>query len=233
MKCILIEDEDVVRAKLRELISDTGMLEIIDEAADFSEGLAALKNHPEVDLLFLDVELPNGTGFDLLEALENPPRVIFVTNYDSYALRAFEVNALDYIQKPITASRLKRALQRIQSDMPPTPANTGLLPGDLIILTQNNKKIFTPVSEIALIRSDDNYTRITRADGKEFLMKKTMQEWEKQLPAEQFKRLDRKHIVNLGSINHLEGNRILVFRNQVDPLPIGRTARERLRHLAR
>lgn len=231
VKCILIEDEEVVRAKLRELIADAGGLEIIDEAAGFHEGLVALKNHPDTELLLLDVELPDGTGFDLLEALENPPKVIFITNYEAYALRAFEVNALDYIQKPVTASRLKRALQRIQSNQTTQHSETGLRPDDLIVLTQNNQKVFTPVSDITVITSDDNYTQVIRADGKEFLMKKTMTAWEQQLPAEQFKRLDRKHIINLASIDRLEKNSMLRFKNNAKPLPLGRTARERLRDL--
>lgn len=231
MKCILVEDEEVVRTKLRKLISEAGELEIVDEAAGFHEGLASLKNNPDTELLLLDVELPDGTGFDLLEAIENPPKVIFITNYETYALRAFEVNALDYIQKPVTASRLKRALQRIQSGGTAQHSNARLRSDDLIVLTRNSQKIFTRVADITVIASDDNYTQVIRADGKEFLMKKTMTAWETQLPEKMFRRLDRKLIINLTAIDRLEGRSTLRFKNSAAPVALGRTARERLREL--
>lgn len=233
MKCILVEDEEVVRTTLRALINEVGGLDIVAEASGYREGLAVLEHHPETDLLFLDVELPDGTGFDLIEALENSPKVIFVTNYEAYALRAFEVDAVDYIQKPVTAARLKRAVRRIRGDRSEPVQSGGLQPDDLIVLPQNNQKFFTRVEEITVIQSEDNYTRVSRADGRQFLVKRTMGVWASQLPSDMFRRLDRRHIVNLSALERLDNSGQLCFTNSVEPLPLKRTATERLQEILR
>lgn len=228
MKCILVEDEEVVRFKLRALVEAAG-LEVIDEAASYREGVAALRNHPECELLFLDVELLDGTGFDLIEALENPPKTIFVTNYEAYALRAFEADAVDYIQKPVTAARLARALRRIDSSSA-VPRSTGRLQADdLVVLPISSQKFFTHVREITLIESADNYTNVIRSDGRTFLVKRSMTAWEEQLPSALFKRLGRGLIVNISAMDRIDSNARLCFKNAVEPLVLKRAALERLR----
>jgi two-component system LytT family response regulator len=237
MECIIIEDEVAGRIQLRRLIEELGELNCIGEAASCAEGLALLQKHPETDLVFLDVELPDGTGFDLIEQVENPPKIIFITNYDAYALRAFEINALDYIQKPLTRARLESALERLDNTIAVrAPEPTELKEDDLILLTSNNQKYFTRVSDLVSIESDQNYTRVMRTDGKEFMLKKTLAAWEAQLPSSIFRRAGRSHLINLSRIDRLEtkGNGgVLWFKNMKTTIELGRAAMKHLQLLVR
>src|SRR5258706_10476972 len=113
MKAIIIDDERLARIELKKLLQDFPEVEIIDEAANADEGLAKIDSlHP--DLIFLDIQMPGKTGFDMLSQLERTPQVIFTTAYDEFALKAFEVNALDYLLKPIEPKRLADAIQKLQ-----------------------------------------------------------------------------------------------------------------------
>lgn len=237
MNCIMIEDEEAGRIQLRNLIEEIGGLNLAGEAATCSEGLALLNKHPEIDLILLDVELPDGTGFDLIEQLKNPPKIIFITNYDAYALRAFEINALDYIRKPLTRARLESALERLNTaPAPPAPEPAELTPDDLILLTNNNQKYFTCVTDIVAVESDENYTHIIRADGKRFVLKKTLAAWEAQLPSGLFRRAGRSHLINMTLIDRLETKEDggqLWFKNSGSPIHLTRAATKKLQQLVR
>lgn len=237
MNCIIIEDEEAGRIQLRGLIEEIGGLNLLGEAASCTEGLALLKKHPETELIFLDVELPNGTGFDLIEQIENPPKIIFITNYDAYALRAFEINALDYIQKPLTRARLESALERLDhTPAVPAPEPAKLQADDLILLTNNQQKYFTRVTDLVSIESDQNYTRIMRADGKQFVLKKTLAAWEAQLPADIFRRAGRSHLINMTRIDRMEtkgSGGQLWFKNSNMPVELSRAAMKKLQQLVR
>src|SRR5215813_9861381 len=112
MRAIIIDDERLARAELRKLLQDFPEVEVIDEAANAEEGIAKIEaQHP--DLIFLDIQMPGKTGFDMLSSLERTPYVIFTTAYDEYALKAFEVNALDYLLKPVEPKRLADAIQKL------------------------------------------------------------------------------------------------------------------------
>ncbi len=234
MNCIIIEDEEAGRIQLRNLLEETGGLNLIGEAADCASGEKLIQEHPETDLILLDVELPDGTGFDLIERLENPPKIIFITHYEAYALRAFEINALDYIQKPLTRARLESALERLDSapaTEPPEPIQ--LSPNDLILLTNNHQKYFTQVSDLVAVESDENYTHVIRADGKRFVLKKTLAAWESQLPPNLFRRAGRSHIININRIDRLEAGGRLWFKGLSAPLELKRAAAKKLQQLVR
>ena len=236
MNCIIIEDEEAGRIQLRGLIADTDGLNLIGEAADCKTGLALLQKHPEIDLLLLDVELPDGTGFDLIEKLENPPKIIFITNYEAYALRAFEINALDYIQKPLTRARLESALERLLMEPAPLAEPAELKSTDLILLTNGNQKYFTRVSDMVAIESDENYTHVIRADGQRFVLKKTLSAWGSQLPKELFRRAGRSHLINMSSVDRLETKEnggMLWFKNMAKPLKLPRAAMKKLQQSVR
>src|SRR5204863_3195613 len=114
MKAIIIDDERLARTELKKLLQDFPEVEIIDEAANAEEGIAKIESlHP--DLVFLDIQMPGKTGFDMLSQLERTPQVIFTTAYDEFALKAFEVNALDYLLKPIEPKRLADAIQKLNA----------------------------------------------------------------------------------------------------------------------
>src|SRR3990170_6456453 len=112
MKAIIIDDERLARAELRKLLQDFPEIEVVDEAANVDEGISKIENH-NPDVIFLDIQMPGKTGFDLLSELDRAPQVIFTTAYDEYALKAFEVNALDYLLKPIEPKRLADAMEKL------------------------------------------------------------------------------------------------------------------------
>lgn len=237
MNCIIIEDEEAGRIQLRNLLKEIEGLHLLGEAASCSEGLELLKKYLETDLILLDVELPDGTGFDLIEQLENPPKIIFITNYEAYALRAFEINALDYIHKPLTRARLESALERLNTALPEAPPEPDkLVTDDLILLTNNNQKYFTRVSDIVAVESDENYTHVIRSDGKRFVLKKTLAAWEAQLPEDLFRRTGRSHLVNMNAVDRLEtrdGNGLLWFKESNTPLKLPRAAAKKLQQSVR
>ena len=237
MDCIIIEDEEAGRIQLRSLLKKCNGLNLLGEAASCAEGLALLQKHSQTDLIFLDVELPDGTGFDLIEQIKNPPKIIFITNYDAYALRAFEVNALDYIQKPLTRARLESALERLDTEPEAEPTEPArFAPDDLVLLTNNNQKYFTRVSEIVAVESDENYTHVIRADGKRFVLKKTLSAWENQLPPELFHRAGRSHLVNMSAVDRLETKEdggLLWFQRSGTPLKLPRAAAKKLQQSVR
>src|SRR5215212_10334785 len=113
MKAIIIDDERLARTELRKLLQDFPEIEVVDEAANAEEGISKIESQ-NPDLVFLDIQMPGKTGFDMLSSLERSPYVIFTTAYDEYALKAFEVNALDYLLKPIEPKRLADAIQKLQ-----------------------------------------------------------------------------------------------------------------------
>lgn len=205
MKCLLIDDEEIFRIQLKGLLEEIGGFEILGEADDCRSGLELVRMHPDADLLFLDVELPDGTSFDLITQIDRLPKLLFITSHEKYALDAFEVNALDYIQKPLSLERLTRALDRLEQPRSVGDEKLPLLQeSDLVCLCCNRNKHFTKVSEIIAIQSDENYTHIVRADGRRFVMKKTLVAWEKQLPGDLFKRVGRQLIVNISALDRLE-----------------------------
>src|SRR5881227_3521711 len=112
-RTIIIDDERLARNELKKLLQEFGEIEVIDEAANVQEGVEKIEQH-NPDLIFLDIQMPGKTGFDLLEELERSPKVIFTTAYDEFALKAFEVNALDYLLKPVEPRRLSDALEKLK-----------------------------------------------------------------------------------------------------------------------
>src|SRR5678810_556878 len=147
MRAIIIDDERLARAELRKLLQDFPEVEVIDEAANAEEGIAKIEAQ-NPDLVFLDIQMPGKTGFDMLSSLERSPHVIFTTAYDEYALKAFEVNALDYLLKPIELKRLADAMQKL--DVAETKENH-ILPENVnqAILTEA-KQVFVKDGERCL-----------------------------------------------------------------------------------
>src|SRR5213080_3821115 len=115
VRTIIIDDERLARNELKKLLQDFGEIEVIDEASNVQEGIEKIEQQ-NPDLIFLDIQMPGKTGFDLLEELDRAPKVIFTTAYDEFALKAFEVNALDYLLKPVEPKRLSDAIQKIQQE---------------------------------------------------------------------------------------------------------------------
>jgi two-component system LytT family response regulator len=205
MRALLIDDERLARAELRRLLAAHPDVEIVGEAVNAADGLqqiAALKP----DLIFLDVQMPGGSGFDMLAALEETPEVIFTTAFDQYALQAFEVNALDYLQKPIQATRMAAALQRCALRHQRIAA-AALAPSAArkLFIKDGERCWFVPVQDIRLFESDGNYTRVY-FEHQQPLMLRSLNQLEEKLDPERFFRASRRHIVNLDFIEQVEPN---------------------------
>ena len=209
MRAIIIDDERLARAELKKLLQDYPEVEVIDEAANADEGIARIESQ-QPDLIFLDIQMPGKTGFDMLSQLEKTPQVIFTTAYDEFALKAFEVNALDYLVKPIEPKRLADAIQKLNSidikDTRPetTISNNSLLTeNDQVFVKDGERCWFVKLSEIRLFESVGNYAKVFFGVNKPLILK-SLNALEERLDEKTFFRANRKHIVNLRMIEKIE-----------------------------
>lgn len=209
VKAIIIDDERLARNELKKLLQSHPEIEIIDEAANVTEGIAKIEQlNP--DLIFLDIQMPGKTGFDLLEEVEKAPKVIFTTAYDEYAIKAFEVNALDYLLKPIEPKRLTDALQKLQeeiqkekADNSPIALRTTLTEHDQVFVKDGERCWFVKLGEIRLFESVGNYAKVYFANNKPLILK-SLNALEERLDERMFFRANRKHIINLRWIEKIE-----------------------------
>ncbi|MDD4736417.1 MAG: LytTR family DNA-binding domain-containing protein [Kiritimatiellae bacterium] len=231
---VIIDDERRARKALASLLDGYDFVTLCGEAASADEGIRII-SETAPDIIFLDIQMPRKSGFDLLEELETDASVIFVTAYDQYAIRAFEVNAVDYLLKPVLPERLEQALQRITGACPPTEPQK-LIPEDSVRIHTDRKTIFRDIDGLLAIQSDGDYTQAFFKDT-QYLVSQTMNEWENRLPGQLFSRIDRSLIINHRKIDELEiKNRNLAYlhiKNCPRPFQLGRTALKRIRELAK
>jgi two-component system, LytTR family, response regulator len=211
MKAIIIDDERLARAELRKLLQDYPEIEVVDEAANAEEGLQKIEAiNP--DLIFLDIQMPGKTGFDLLSELDRSPQVIFTTAYDEYALKAFEVNALDYLLKPIEPKRLADAVMKLHQHesngsvnhtFSPDAVRNLLTEDDQVFVKDGERCWFVRLSEIRLFESVGNYAKVFFGPHKPLILK-SLNALEERLDERTFFRANRKHIVNLRMIDKIE-----------------------------
>lgn len=205
MKVIIVDDSRLARNELRELLGDID-IDVIGEAANVAEAVQRI-DALQPDLVLLDIQLPDGDGFALLEQLNFLPQVIFTTAFDQFALRAFEVNALDYLQKPIEPKRLQQALQRVSEVKPDGMAKESSAlrksRDEQIFIRDGERCYFVKLAEIMLFEVDGNYTRAYFRDQKP-LLPRALSYLDARLDAEIFFRASRQHIVNLDFIASVE-----------------------------
>ncbi|UGQ47681.1 LytR/AlgR family response regulator transcription factor [Massilia endophytica] len=208
MRVLLVDDERLARAELRRLLAAHPEVEIVGEAANAAEAVQQVASL-RPDLLLLDVQMPGGSGFDMLEALDATPEVIFTTAFDRYALQAFEVNALDYLQKPIQAKRLAAALERAAFRLQlarGAAASAPALPAPQKLFIKDGERCwFVDYGDIRLFESEGNYTRIYFGENKP-LMLRSLNQMEQKLAPERFFRVSRQHIVNLDAVQQVAPN---------------------------
>jgi two-component system LytT family response regulator len=210
MKAIIIDDERLARAELRKLLQEFPEIEVIDEASNADEGLQKIEaGNP--DLIFLDIQMPGKTGFDLLSELDRAPQVIFTTAYDEYALKAFEVNALDYLLKPVEPKRLADAMMKLHNtegnggnhSFAPDANRSLLTEADQVFVKDGERCWFVKLSEIRLFESVGNYAKVFFGAHKPLILK-SLNALEERLDERTFFRANRKHIVNLRMIEKIE-----------------------------
>lgn len=208
-KAILIDDERLARSELRNLLADFADIEIVDEAANVQEGLEKIDQH-NPDIIFLDINMPGKTGFDLLQELDRSPYVIFTTAYDEYAVKAFEVNALDYLLKPIEPKRLADAVHKVSEALAKEnqaiqeSAQRGILnENDQVFVKDGDRCWFVKLGDIRLFESVGNYAKVFFGAHKPLILK-SLNALEERLDERVFFRANRKHIVNLRMVDKVE-----------------------------
>lgn len=223
---LIVDDERLARQELISLLKTFPEIEIVGEAGNADEAIELIdKLQPQ--LLFLDIQMPEKTGFELLEELIRTPAVIFCTAYDEYALKAFEANALDYILKPVNADRLREAIQKVKgtlSDKSEGSHTERLNENQQVFIKDGEKCWFVRVGDIRLIESVGNYARIFFHEYKP-LIHRTLNDLDSRLPQEAFFRANRKEIINLRCIDKIEpyfSGGLLVYLKSGEKIEISR-----------
>ena len=244
IRALIADDEPPARRKLRELLGREPDFEIVGEAADGIEAVAAIKESSP-DVVFLDIQMPRLDGFGVIAELgaEAMPLVVFVTAFDEHAVRAFEVEALDYLLKPFAPSRFQGLLERLRRRIGQEPGDlderigrllaavrpTSGGPRQILVEKEEGRQALLPVGEIDLIRADGNYLTFL-SKGKEYRRRGTLREIEERLDPAQFVRLNRSEIVRLEAIRELQpwfhGEYRVVLRDGTQ-LMLSRTYREK------
>ena len=214
MRAIIIDDERLARTELRKLLQDFPEIEVVDEASNAEEGIQKIDSH-NPDLIFLDIQMPGKTGFEMLQELDHAPSVVFTTAYDDYALKAFEVNALDYLLKPIEPKRLADAIEKVRKVMgehvqrSSVPFVNGAINNSLlgehdqVFVKDGERCWFVRLSEVRLFESVGNYAKVFFGPNKPLILK-SLNALEERLDPKVFFRANRKHIINLQMIEKVE-----------------------------
>lgn len=209
MKALIIDDERLARKELATMLSGVEDIEIIGEASNAEEAKKLIRaNDP--DVLFLDIQMPGQSGFELLADLDSVPEVIFVTAYDEFALQAFKVSALDYLMKPVDPEQLQITLERLRNrlgghmqSLPEEDDLPVLKPNDQIFLKDGEKCWFVKLEEVRLFESEGNYVRVFFQNYKPLILR-SLNNLESRLDQRHFFRANRKFILNLAWIEHIE-----------------------------
>ena len=206
---LIIDDERLARTELKKLLLEYADIEVLDEASNVDEGLEKIEQY-NPDLIFLDIQMPGKTGFDLLTEIDKAPKVIFTTAYDEYAFKAFEVNAMDYLLKPIEPKRLSEAIAKMREEIirekaTAQPAyNRGLLSEDDQVFVKDGERCwFVKLGDIRYFESVGNYAKVFFGTNKPLILK-SLNALEERLDDRIFFRANRKHIINLRWVEKIE-----------------------------
>ena len=208
---ILIDDEPLARAIIKEYADAFPQLNVVQECSDGFDGLKAIMQH-KPQLIFLDVQMPKINGFEMLELIEDPPAVIFVTAFDEYAIKAFESHAIDYLLKPFSRERFNKAVEKFLEQSENNSKSAQALPESIALSPQQHQRVVVktagkikiiPVDDIQYLEAADDYVKIHTKEGG-FLKNRTMAHFEKSLDANVFVRTHRSFIVNVQQITRID-----------------------------
>jgi two-component system, LytTR family, response regulator len=208
MKAIIIDDEPLARSIIREYLQTYPHITVAQECNDGFEGMKAIQEH-QPDLIFLDIQMPKITGFEMLELIDEPPPVIFTTAFEEYAIKAFDAHAADYLLKPFSKERFDKAMQKMmlqQNNTAKAITDTALqtpVQSNRIVVKDNGKIKIIPVALVQYLEAADDYVKIHTPDGV-FLKKQTMQYFEHSLPGNEFIRVHRSCIINVQLISRID-----------------------------
>jgi two-component system LytT family response regulator len=243
IRTLIVDDESLARDLLRHYLSKDERIELIGECSNGFEGVLAIQElNP--DLVFLDIQMPKITGFEMLELVQDPPVIIFSTAYDQYAIRAFEANAIDYLLKPYPFERvvaaLNKAAEKLNSKTAPLQINKLIETHDeevgtlsRVVVKSGRKIQVIPVESILYIESQDDFVMIYCKEG-HFMKQKTMKFFEEHLDPKQFVRIHRSYLLNISEIAELqqyEKESWLVLTKQGAKLKVSKAGYSNLKQL--
>ncbi len=235
LRAIIVDDEEPARQLLRQMLGAHPNVQVIGEAHSAASAVE-LCRALRPDVVFLDVEMPDGDGFSVLPKLEPLPAVIFVTAFNEYAVRAFEINAVDYVLKPPSGRRLAAAIHRILFT-PKAPGLRRYSPSDRIFLESDTQIRVAFVPEISGIEAEGNYSRVQLIDGSSVMMRRGLAAWEARMPTSLFVRADRSLIINTDAVRQVNWGKhdqnLIEIAGFSTPLVLGRQAAKRIRQAIR
>lgn len=205
MRTIIVDDERLAREELKTLLAEYPEIEIIGEYKNTIEARAAIEKDAP-DLVFMDIQMPGETGLELLEKIKNPPRTIFVTAYDEYAIKAFELKAYDYLMKPIDPERLSEVYKRLseENQTPASVVNNDILrAGERVLIKDGEKVWFIKVDEIRYFESEGNYVKVHFEKFRPLILR-SLNSLEERMDEKMFFRANRKFIINLQHVVNIE-----------------------------
>lgn len=238
-RVLIVDDEPLARKAMALALAEFPSIEIIGECIDGFEAVKAI-NEKKPEVVFLDIQMPKLDGFDVLELLENPPFIVFVTAYNEYALKAFESHALDYILKPVRTERLEKTLERVEKQLRERKGqpvgqlldhhNLQQTPLDRILVRDRNRIHIIPVAEISFIEAQDDYVALHTKE-RSYLKKDTLSGLENRLDSRYFVRIHRSFLLNIDYLSKIEpyakDSKIAVLKDG-KTLPVSRSGYQRL-----
>lgn len=239
-KVIIIDDEFLARSMVKEYLLKHPQFEVVAECGDGFDGLKAIQEHAP-DLIFLDIQMPKISGFEMLELVDEPPAVIFATAFDEYAIKAFDAHAIDYLLKPFDQERFDKAIGKFLAQHKGNNTSTkdllndGLLPNvnNRIVVKSGSKIKIIPVGDVLYLEAADDFVKIFTKEGY-YLKNKTMAFFESFLPQDMFVRSHRSFIVNIGEITRIDpyekDGHIAILKNGAK-INVSRTGYGRLREV--
>ncbi len=211
-KCIIIDDEPLARSITLDYLKNEPDLQVVQECNDGLEGFKAIQVH-QPDLVFLDIQMPKISGFEMLELLDNPPAIIFTTAFDEFAIKAFETNTIDYLLKPFSQERFQKAIAKFRQTLPGSQqtqtqqllqeVDAASLPKNRVVVKDQQQIKILPAKEIYFLEADDDTVKIHSSTGV-YAKNKTLSSFEKSLDETQFIRVHRSYLVNTAYINRIE-----------------------------
>lgn len=237
ISAIIIDDERLARSELKKLLKEMPDVDVLEEAANVEEAIEKINDH-NPNVIFLDIQMPGKTGFDLLNSLDFVPKIIFTTAYDDYALKAFEVNAFDYLMKPIEPKRLEAAVQKLRDELSKErnilqQSLHALHLDDQVFVKDGEKCWFVKMNEIRLFESFGNYAKVFFGTNKPLILK-SLNALEERLDKRNFFRANRKQIINLQWIDKTEqffNNTFIVVLRGGEKIEISRRQAQKLKEM--
>jgi len=240
MTVLLVDDEVTANHRLAEMLTAFPNIQVMGAATSVAEALRIIQKKMP-DVVFLDMEMPEGLGLTIVPHLGPTTRVVFVTGHQKYALKAFEVGATDYLLKPVSEERLQLTIERFLPTQRATKADSSILLisdhnlNGKILIPFNGREEWIPITEIFWIEAEQNYTRIQTLNHQQIMIKRLLIDWENDLPVQHFHRLGRSLIIQTDKIRATEwqsrDRKLLFFTGTETPLIIGRTVAQRLKEL--